>query len=178
MAGRAEDNVSTVVEFYDGLADDYHLVYGDRWDEAIDRQGVLDGLIRTHDRSAVDVLDRACGIGTQAIGLAKHGYRVVGSDISERELERAALEATRHGVQLELIRDDFRSLTGIGRLFDVVICCDNALPHLLQDDEIDQAFTSMYSNPPGTYFPILGIHAPGGASSSGCAPRVLAIACD
>ena len=35
-----------VADFYDGLAADYHLVYGDRWDDAVAHQGeVLDRLI-------------------------------------------------------------------------------------------------------------------------------------
>jgi hypothetical protein len=29
----------SVVDFYDGLAADYHLVYGDRWDDAVAGQG-------------------------------------------------------------------------------------------------------------------------------------------
>jgi ubiquinone/menaquinone biosynthesis C-methylase UbiE len=59
------------------------------------------------------VLDCACGIGTQAIGLAKRGYRVVRSDISRRDLERAEREAARLGVQLELVRAAFCDLTSI-----------------------------------------------------------------
>jgi hypothetical protein len=57
----------TTVAFYDGLAAEYHLVYGDRWYEAVARHGaVLEWLIgRTHP-DARDVLDCSCGIGTQA----------------------------------------------------------------------------------------------------------------
>jgi hypothetical protein len=37
-----------VVDFYDGLAADYHLVYGDGWEAAVDGQGAaLDRLIRS-----------------------------------------------------------------------------------------------------------------------------------
>ena len=42
-----------------------------------------------YDKTA-DILDCACGIGTQAVGLAKLGFPVTGSDISEKEL--AALQ--------------------------------------------------------------------------------------
>jgi SAM-dependent methyltransferase len=146
MSDDAIHVLAGVVEFYDGLADDYHLVYGDRWDEAVDRQGVvLDRLIRAHSAAAVDVLDCACGIGTQAIGLARRGYRVTGSDISRRGLQRAGAEASRLGVQLGLIASDFRHLSNIDRHFDVVVCCDNAIPHLLDDCEVDLAFAAMRS---------------------------------
>src|SRR3954462_5622846 len=69
--------------FYDGLAGDYELVYGGEWERAVDQQArALDRLIRTYVPHAGSVLDCACGIGTQAIGLAGLGYRVVGTDLS------------------------------------------------------------------------------------------------
>jgi SAM-dependent methyltransferase len=146
MTEDAGRDLSAVVAFYDGLANDYHLVYGERWDEAVSRKGaVLDGLIRAHSRSAVDVLDCACGIGTQAIGLARRGYRVVGSDVSELALERAEVEAACHGVKLELVHADFRDLSSVEQRFGVVLCCDNALPHLLDDDQIERAFAAMHA---------------------------------
>ena len=83
----------STVAFYDGLAADYHLVYGDRWDEAVARQGaVLEWVIRRTLPGARDVLDCSCGIGTQAIGLARRGFRVHGTDASPRSIERARAE--------------------------------------------------------------------------------------
>jgi hypothetical protein len=74
---------SSVRDFYDGLAAEYHLVYGDHWDDAVARQGeVLDALIRDVHGDTADVLDCSCGIGTQAIGVALRGHRVHGADIS------------------------------------------------------------------------------------------------
>jgi len=81
----------SVRDFYDGLALDFHLFYED-WYAAVERHGAaLDRLIRAIHKNPVDVLDCSCGIGTQAIGLARLGYRVQGTDISERSLERHAL---------------------------------------------------------------------------------------
>jgi 2-polyprenyl-3-methyl-5-hydroxy-6-metoxy-1,4-benzoquinol methylase len=71
-----------VTRFYDRLAADYHLICGD-WDGAVVRHGkALDAVIRSElgTRAAV-VLDCACGIGTQALGLALLGHRVTGADI-------------------------------------------------------------------------------------------------
>ena len=80
--------------FYDALADDYHLVYRD-WEASIPRQAAaLDRLIRAHPGAANQhVLDCTCGIGTQSLGLAALGYDVVGTDVSERSIERARMEA-------------------------------------------------------------------------------------
>jgi hypothetical protein len=55
---------TSVSEFYDGLAAGYHLVYGDRWDEAVAQQGAaLERMIRNERPSATDVLDCSCGVG-------------------------------------------------------------------------------------------------------------------
>jgi protein-L-isoaspartate O-methyltransferase len=136
----------SVLDFYDGLAADYHLVYGDRWDDAVDSQGAaLDRVIRSLRPQANDVLDCSCGIGTQAIGLARRGYRVRGTDISERSLERARVEATRLGVTASFGVADFRDLHAVAGEFDVVLSCDNAIPHLLADEEVLQALRAMRS---------------------------------
>jgi glycine/sarcosine N-methyltransferase len=135
-----------VVDFYEGLAADYHLVYGDRWEDAVEQQGAaLDRLIRGERPDASDVLDCSCGIGTQAIGLARRGYRVTGTDISERSIERARVEAARLGADVSLGVADFRDLAPVAGDFDVVISCDNAIPHLLDDAEVSQALGAMRS---------------------------------
>jgi glycine/sarcosine N-methyltransferase len=135
---------SSVSEFYDGLAADYHVVYGDRWDEAVAGQGAaLDRLIRHEHPGATAVLDCSCGIGTQAIGLALHGYRVSGVDISERSVERARDEAARLGVEVAFGVADFRDLAAVTGAFDVVISCDNAVPHLLSDTDVERALRAM-----------------------------------
>jgi glycine/sarcosine N-methyltransferase len=146
---RPNDSPPTVTEFYDQFADAYHFVYGGDggWDVAVERQGLaLDRLIRElHGPETIDVLDCSCGIGTQAIGLALRGHRVVGTDISERSVERARIEAARFGVDVSFGVADFRDLSAVEGLFDVVISCDNAIPHLERDSEIVNAFAAMRS---------------------------------
>jgi glycine/sarcosine N-methyltransferase len=135
---------ASVEDFYDRLADDYHLVYGDRWEEATEWQGAaLQRVIEAARPGARDVLDCACGIGTQAIGLARRGYRVHGTDISARSLARARREAQRLGAVVSFGLADFRDLAPVPDDFDVVIACDNALPHLLDDAELTRALRAM-----------------------------------
>jgi glycine/sarcosine N-methyltransferase len=136
-----------VEDFYDAFAAEYHLVYGDQWEAAVERQAdALDRLIRDlHAGSPLDVLDCSCGIGTQAIGLALRGYHVVGTDISERSLERARIEAERLGAEVAFGVADFRDLSLVDGEFDAVISCDNAVPHLQSDAEIVTALASMRS---------------------------------
>jgi len=106
---------------------------------------VLDALIREVHDGAADVLDCSCGIGTQAIGLALRGHRVHGTDISERSLERARVEAARLGADVSFGVADFRDLATVSDTFDVVLSCDNALPHLLDEAEISSALRAMRS---------------------------------
>lgn len=140
----AHTNNETIVGFYDGLAPDYHLVYGDRWEAALERQGgALDSLIQDELPGASSVLDCSCGIGTQAIGLARLGYHVVGTDISEGAIERARREAERLGVDVSFAVADFRDLSSVDGHFDVVISCDNAVPHLLDAADVRLSLTQM-----------------------------------
>lgn len=130
--------------FYDELAPLYHLVYPD-WNASVQRQGKqLAALIEAEWPGRRKVLDVSCGIGTQALGLALRGYAVTGSDLSAKEIERAKREATRWGVPLALSVVDMRQAhTHHGSGFDVVLSCDNSLPHLLTDHDILAAMREM-----------------------------------
>lgn len=126
------------IKFYDDLSDDYHLIF-DSWEHAITNQAqILDHIINTHASSgAVSILDCACGIGTQAIGLATLGYHVSGTDLSPKAIERAKLETQNRGLSIAFSIADFRTLDqDIEGVFEVVIACDNALPHLLHEEEM------------------------------------------
>jgi SAM-dependent methyltransferase len=134
-------------DFYDLLAPLYHLIFPD-WDASIERQaGQLAGIIRDRwGAGAKSVLDVACGIGTQAIGLARRGFAVTASDLSAGAVERAGIEARRRGVEMDLSVADMRSAHDHHRRqFDVVISCDNALPHLLTDADILTALRQFHA---------------------------------
>ena len=131
--------------FYDDLATQYDKLFLD-WEATTHEQAaLLDDLFSKFgfDRSA-SVLDCACGIGTQSIGLAALGYDITGSDISEAELAQAKERAARQGVTLPLARADFRALENtFDRQFDILIAMDNALPHMLTAEDLSAAIGSM-----------------------------------
>jgi SAM-dependent methyltransferase len=135
----------SVVDFYDRVSPFYHLIHGD-WEASVRRQAEqLDGVIRERWGGGVrTVLDATCGIGTQALGLAGLGYDVTASDISPVPLERAKREAERRNLRIAFGLADLRNLaSAYPRTFDVVLACDNAIPHLLSDSEIRDAFRQM-----------------------------------
>lgn len=130
----------SVQAFYDDLAPLYHLVY-ENWDVSVGRQGSrLAAVIEEQwGASARTVLDAAVGIGTQALGLAGLGFRVVGADLSSGAVTRAIREAARRQRALPCLVADFRALPVRAQSVDVVLVCDNALPHLETEAEIRTA---------------------------------------
>ncbi|SRR6266446_6539025 len=131
--------------FYDALAPWYHLVYQD-WEASIGRYGrALSSLLASEWGSATHrVLDAAVGIGTQALGLAALGFQVTGSDISLAAVQRAGKEAGRRGLRLGCLVADVRALAVRSATFDIVLACDNALPHLLSENDIRCAFEECF----------------------------------
>ena len=131
--------------FYDNLASQYDQLFFD-WQATAKEQAVLlDKLFRAEGfDTAASVLDCACGIGTQAIGLAAMGYPVTASDISECELAEAKERAVQNGVTVNFARADFCKLSeSFAEQFPIIICMDNALPHMLTREALEQAVSSI-----------------------------------
>lgn len=137
--------MSITQSFYDNLAPQYEKLFLD-WNATTREQAVLlDRLFSEngYDRSA-KILDCACGIGTQAIGLAALGYCVTASDLSEGALAEATARAAGKGVQIPFVKADFCALSEVfEEQFDVVIAMDNALPHMLTRDALEAAVRSI-----------------------------------
>ena len=135
-----------ITDFYNQLSPFYHLIYPD-WQASITRQAAnLDAIIKEYfDDTIEQILDVTCGIGTQTLGLAELGYHLTASDISSGAIERARAEAAKRHLQIDFSVVDIReTYAHYQRQFDLVIACDNAVPHLLTDEEILSAFRQMY----------------------------------
>lgn len=131
--------------FYDSLAPQYDKFYLD-WDAAVKQEAeFLQTLFREHGFDpGARILDCACGIGTQAIGLAALGWRVSASDLSAGELAEAKKRAAERGVEICFKQADFRALQEVfSEQFDIVIAMDNALPHMLTQQDLASAVRSI-----------------------------------
>jgi SAM-dependent methyltransferase len=134
----------TPAEFYDELAGEYHLIFAD-WDAAIGWEAdIVTGLLRGLGLTSGAVLDASCGIGTQALGLARAGFSVTATDISRASVERCAQEAAARGVAVTTGVADLRELdvAGAGE-FDAAVSFDNALAHLLDDADLAAACAAL-----------------------------------
>jgi glycine/sarcosine N-methyltransferase len=127
---------------YDEFAAHYDQIF-ESWDLSIARQAiVLGGILHREcgDRRPIRVLDCACGIGTQALGLAMQGFEVEGCDLSSGAVQRARSEALKRGLSVGFSVANMLRLTVVGGLsFDAVICIDNSLPHLESDGQLLRA---------------------------------------
>ena len=131
--------------FYNNLAATYDKLFSD-WQTTTREQAVLlDKLFHDNgfDRSA-KILDCACGIGTQSIGLAALGYDVTSSDISENEIAEAKKRADENRVHIRFEKADFCALADtFDEQFDIIIVMDNALPHMLSAKALASAISSI-----------------------------------
>ena len=101
-------NLENIKNFYDDLAEYYHLIFED-FEKTLNYQGsVLDKLIKLEnfDKSS-SILDCASGIGTQSLSLSLLGYNVTGSDLSANAVERANIEAKKRGLKVKFFESDF-----------------------------------------------------------------------
>ena len=149
--------------FYDDMATQYEKLFLD-WQSSTHEQAViLDEIFKENGfGKKACILDCACGIGTQSIGLAALGYHVSASDISEGELAEARERAKKNGVQIRFERADFCNLSeSFPEQFDIVIAMDNALPHMLTRTDLEAAVKS-----------ILGQTKDGGIGPTGIIPDV------
>lgn len=131
--------------FYNNLASQYDKLFLD-WQSTTQEQALI--LNRLFRESGFDdtarILDCACGIGTQAIGLASIGYHVTASDISDGELTEAKERAIKNHVTIRVEHADFCALSEtFSEQFDIVIAMDNALPHMLSKCALEAAVKSI-----------------------------------
>ena len=134
-------------DFYDRLTPFYHIIYKD-WGTAVEEQATqLSSIIHEYwGKKVQSILDVSCGIGTQAIGLAAKGYNLTASDLSPKEIERAKEEARCSKLNISFSVCDMREVYVHHQdQFDLVISCDNSIPHLLNDQEILKALEQTYA---------------------------------
>src|SRR3954452_816044 len=113
--------------FWDGDADDYQAAHGDTLADAPLAWGayrVPESELRVlGDTSGKDVLELGCGAAQWSIALAGRGARVVGLDVSTRQLGHARDESA----TVPLVQGSGEQLPFRDASFDIVFCDHGAL---------------------------------------------------
>lgn len=134
-----------IQKFYDELSSHYTKLFFD-WNESVEEQAELLSKIFSDNGYSKNtrVLDCACGIGTQSIGLASLGYNLVGCDISCEAIDKAKSEAYKRNLEIRFENCDFRYLSqSFKEKFEIIISIDNALPHMLSNEDLKAAIKSI-----------------------------------
>lgn len=98
------------------------------------------------DKGVHKVLDCACGTGHDLVMLNSIGCEIFGSDISESMLAQARKNLSAAGIDVPLVRADFRRLRDYFDVkFDAVVCLTNSINEVLTDEEALRALHSMRS---------------------------------
>lgn len=81
------------------------------------------------------LLDLGCGYGRHAIRLARHGYDVVGLDLSMEMLERALTQAQSQSLSIKFVHGDMRDLN-FREVFDGAICFDTSFGYFSEAENL------------------------------------------
>jgi len=129
--------------FYDKIADKYRWFFSSR-DRAMAYTNDIKPILEKFNVKTI--LDCSCGDGLQAIPLAKAGYSVDAGDISANMLKRAVELAEKENVRINFRQADFRELeNSFTCTYDCVLSLGNSIPHLMTDEDIKKAVSSIYN---------------------------------
>lgn len=127
------------MEEYQILADVYDIL--NPKEEVFDQRPFFDALVKKY--SVLRVLDCACGTGWHLALFHDMGLTSFGSDISPEML--ALAKTNLEGKYVPVKKEDFRTLgNSWGESFDMITCLTTSLPHMLTDEDVLAALTSMY----------------------------------
>ena len=142
MDNSADDDVVSVntygyfAEIYDGFgSEEFCLSLTTHLLESLEKYRLPVG---------AEIVDLACGTGVITTELAKHGYQMVGLDLSEDMLRHAKLRAKKDNLNIRFARADMRTFK-LKTKAPCIISTHDSLDHLFEDDELDLAFQQVAS---------------------------------
>jgi len=123
-------------QWYESLFENYARTY----DSEIYTQGTIgecDFIEKeiNYDKS-LKIVDIGCGTGRHSIELTKRGYKVIGIDLSESQLERAKEKAEAINLQIDFQKHDARNLLFKNEFDLAIMLCEGGFS-LMETDEMN-----------------------------------------
>jgi SAM-dependent methyltransferase len=89
-------------------------------------------------KDSLNILDSACGTGMHAIELAKKGHVVSAADLFPQMIQKGKENTRQAAVMVQFAVAGFGEMAkAFGReKFDLVLCLENSLPHVLSEIEL------------------------------------------
>jgi 2-polyprenyl-3-methyl-5-hydroxy-6-metoxy-1,4-benzoquinol methylase len=100
------------------------------WDTQVTPPEVMEFIARTPPGNALDL---GCGTGTNAIALARHGWRVTGVDFIPEAIFAARAKAARSGFAIDFRVASVTDLSGLSGPFDYAL--DIGCLHVLKAED-------------------------------------------
>ena len=92
-------------------------------------EDLLEGILETLPPGA-RVLDSACGIGADAIALARRGFNVTASDGSTSMVAEARRRCMQLGVEIDITQSNWQDLPErVPGTFELILCLGNSIVH-------------------------------------------------
>jgi len=123
-------------QWYETLFEDY----GKKYDNENFTQGTIgecDFIEKeiNYDKS-LRIIDIGCGTGRHSIELTERGYKVIGIDLSESQLEQAKVKAKAQNLQIDFQKHDARNLPFKNEYDLAIMLCEGAFS-LMETDEMN-----------------------------------------
>jgi SAM-dependent methyltransferase len=138
-----QEHVRTNRRFWDRSAAEYQRKHGGRLAETARAWGVWripeEEVRALGDVAGKDILELGCGAAQWAAALAAADARVVGIDVSARQLRHAARHTDNRGVRVPLVQGSAEELPFADESFDVAFCDHGAISFADPDATIPEA---------------------------------------
>lgn len=159
-ARKGKGNMKEMGDYYVDLASDYQWLFPD---DIIGNAGTFGATSPGNERlleaalealpSGAEILDCSCGIGADAMALARRGFAVTASDGSLSMVAQARRRSMRFGIDLTALQALWQDLPErIPGPFDLVLCLGNSIVHSASRPKLVENLRSMKQvlNPRGT----------------------------
>ncbi len=132
-------------QWYETLFEDYGKKY--------DNENFTQGTIGECDfiekeinyNKSLRIIDIGCGTGRHSIELTERGYKVIGIDLSESQLERAKEKAKAQNLQIDFQKHDARNLPFKNEYDLAIMLCEGAFS-LMETDEMNYEILQSAAN--------------------------------